>query len=636
MIRKLWNPKNKSLRPPIGKYKRFSDQVVFFIFSKQLDYAIIEVLRTNNTKERFMNIYSIITLCGGLAFFLFGMHVMSGSLEKVAGGKLEDILKTLTSNPGKSLMLGAVITIAIQSSSALTVMLVGLVNSGIMSLSQTVGVIMGSNVGTTLTAWILGLNGLKTDNIFLSMLKPENFSPIIALIGVIMIMGAKSAKKRDVGTIMVGFAILMFGMELMSDSVAPLADMPEFTNILTAFKNPLLGVLIGTVFTGIIQSSAASVGVLQALSLTGSITYGMAIPIIMGQNIGTCVTALLSSIGVNKNAKKVSVIHISFNLIGTIIGLIVYFIVKDLIRFDGFDNAISSFAVAGFHSVFNIATTIILIPFSKKLVDLANLVIKETGSEEKTVLLDERLLVSPSIALGQCKIKTVYMAEQASKAFIDSISDFDKYDDDKKDKIKTVENELDDLEDELNAYLVRISGTDVSDVDGKKINGMLHSIVDIERISDYAMNMIILAENMHKMKIIFSDAAKKEIEVLNRAVSEILVNTIDCYTEENIGLAATVEPLKSIIDKLILKMRDRHVARLRTGECSGELGVVLTDYINYCDRVAGHCSNIAINVIQSGNMIFSEHDYFKELSEKEKDEYEKNRNIYKERFALPE
>ena len=583
-----------------------------------------------------MNIYSIITLCGGLAFFLFGMHVMSGSLEKVAGGKLEDILKTLTSNPGKSLMLGAVITIAIQSSSALTVMLVGLVNSGIMSLSQTVGVIMGSNVGTTLTAWILGLNGLKTDNIFLSMLKPENFSPIIALIGVIMIMGAKSAKKRDVGTIMVGFAILMFGMELMSDSVAPLADMPEFTNILTAFKNPLLGVLIGTVFTGIIQSSAASVGVLQALSLTGSITYGMAIPIIMGQNIGTCVTALLSSIGVNKNAKKVSVIHISFNLIGTIIGLIVYFIVKDLIRFDGFDNAISSFAVAGFHSVFNIATTIILIPFSKKLVDLANLVIKETGSEEKTVLLDERLLVSPSIALGQCKIKTVYMAEQASKAFIDSISDFDKYDDDKKDKIKTVENELDDLEDELNAYLVRISGTDVSDVDGKKINGMLHSIVDIERISDYAMNMIILAENMHKMKIIFSDAAKKEIEVLNRAVSEILVNTIDCYTEENIGLAATVEPLKSIIDKLILKMRDRHVARLRTGECSGELGVVLTDYINYCDRVAGHCSNIAINVIQSGNMIFSEHDYFKELSEKEKDEYEKNRNIYKERFALPE
>lgn len=583
-----------------------------------------------------MNIYSIITLCGGLAFFLFGMHVMSGSLEKVAGGKLEDILKTLTSNPGKSLMLGAVITIAIQSSSALTVMLVGLVNSGIMSLSQTVGVIMGSNVGTTLTAWILGLNGLKTDNIFLSMLKPENFSPIIALIGVIMIMGAKSAKKRDVGTIMVGFAILMFGMELMSDSVAPLADMPEFTNILTAFKNPLLGVLIGTVFTGIIQSSAASVGVLQALSLTGSITYGMAIPIIMGQNIGTCVTALLSSIGVNKNAKKVSVIHISFNLIGTIIGLIVYFIAKDLIRFDGFDNAISSFAVAGFHSVFNIATTIILIPFSKKLVDLANLVIKETGSEEKTVLLDERLLVSPSIALGQCKIKIVYMAEQASKAFIDSISDFDKYDDDKKDKIKTVENELDDLEDELNAYLVRISGTDVSDVDGKKINGMLHSIVDIERISDYAMNMIILAENMHKMKINFSDAAKKEIEVLNRAVSEILVNTIDCYTEENIGLAATVEPLKSIIDKLILKMRDRHVARLRTGECSGELGVVLTDYINYCDRVAGHCSNIAINVIQSGNIIFSEHDYFKELSEKEKDEYEKNRNIYKERFALPE
>lgn len=583
-----------------------------------------------------MNIYSIFTLCGGLAFFLFGMHVMSGSLEKVAGGKLEDILKTLTSNPGKSLVLGAVITIAIQSSSALTVMLVGLVNSGIMSLSQTVGVIMGSNVGTTLTAWILGLNGLKTDNFFLSMLKPENFSPIIALIGVIMIMGAKSAKKKDVGTIMVGFAILMFGMELMSDSVSPLADMPEFTSILTAFNNPLIGVLIGTVFTGIIQSSAASIGVLQALSLTGSITYGMAVPIIMGQNIGTCVTALLSSIGVNKNAKKVSIIHISFNLIGTIIGLLVYFLLKDLVGLSGFEQSISSFAVAGFHSVFNIATTIVLIPFSKKLVDLANLVIKEDDKEEKTVLLDERLLISPSIAIGQCKIKTIYMAEQASKAFIDSIKGFYDFSDEKKANIKSIENELDDLEDELNAYLVRISGTDVSDTDGKKINGMMHSVVDIERISDYAMNMVILSENMHKMKLKFSASAKEEIEVLNRAVSEILVNTLDCYTNDNSLLAATVEPLKSIIDKLIMKMRDRHVARLRTGECSGELGVVLTDYITYCDRVAGHCSNIAINVIQSGNMIFSEHDYFRELTESEKAEYEKNRNIYKERFSLPE
>ena len=599
-------------------------------------YAIIGVLHTTNIKERFMNIYSIITLCGGLAFFLFGMHVMSGSLEKVAGGKLEDILKTLTSNPGKSLILGAVITIAIQSSSALTVMLVGLVNSGIMDLSQTVGVIMGSNVGTTLTAWILGLNGLKTDNIFLSMLKPENFSPIIALIGVIIIMGAKSAKKRDIGTIMVGFSVLMFGMELMSDSVAPLANMPEFTNILTAFKNPLLGVLIGTVFTGIIQSSAASVGVLQALSLTGSITYGMAIPIIMGQNIGTCVTALLSSIGVNKNAKKVSVIHISFNLIGTILGLIVYFVFKDVIKISGFDNAISSFAVAGFHSVFNIATTIVLLPFSNKLVALANIVIKENGGEEKRVLLDERLLVSPSIAIGQCKIKTVYMANQASKAFLQSIDVFDKYTEEDKDEIKTIENELDELEDELNAYLIKISGTDVSDTDGKKINGMLHSIVDIERISDYAVSMILLAESMNKTKVSFSAGAKGDIDVLNRAVSEILVNAVECYMGENTKLASTVEPLKSIIDKLILNMRNRHVARLRTGECSGELGVVLTDYINYCDRVAGHCSNIAINVIQSGNIIFSEHDYLSDLSEAEKAEYEKNRNIYKERFALSE
>ena len=347
-------------------------------------------------------------------------------------------------------------------------------------------------------------------------------------------------------------------------------------------------------------------------------------------------TALLSSIGVNKNAKKVSVIHISFNLIGTILGLIVYFIFKDLIKIGGFDNAINSFAVAGFHSVFNIATTIVLLPFSKRLVALANFVIKDTGKEEKHVLLDERLLVSPSIAIGQCKIKTVYMANQASKAFLQSIAVFDKYTEEDKDEIKAVENELDELEDELNAYLIKISGTDVSDTDGKKINGMLHSIVDIERISDYAMSMILLAENMDKTKVSFSEGAKRDIDVLNRAVSEILVNAVECYTGENTKLASTVEPLKSIIDKLILNMRNRHVARLRTGECSGELGVVLTDYINYCDRVAGHCSNIAINVIQSGNIIFSEHDYLRDLSEAEKAEYEKNRNIYKERFALPE
>lgn len=582
-----------------------------------------------------MNIYSVIKLCGGLAFFLFGMHVMSNSLEKVAGGKLEDMLKSLTSNIGKSLVLGAVITIAIQSSSALTVMLVGLVNSGIMDIAQTVGVIMGSNVGTTLTAWILGLSGIETNNFFLSMLKPENFSPLIALVGVFMLMEAKSPKKRDMGTIMVGFTVLMFGMQMMSASVSPLANQPEFTNILVAFNNPIFGVLIGAVFTGIIQSSAASVGVLIALSLTGSITYGMAIPIIMGQNIGTCVTALLSSIGVNKSAKKVAVIHVSFNLIGTLLGLFVFAIAKYVIQVDGFDSPISSFMIAGFHSIFNIATTVVLLPFSKQLVGLANFIIKAKDDEQKTVLLDERLLLSPSIAVGQCKLKTVEMAEKANSAFRASLSLFDEFNEEKKEKIKEIEKLLDNMEDELNIFLTKITGNDLNESDNNKINGMMHSIVDIERISDYAMNMVILAENMKNRKLKFSDVAQEEIQVLRKAITEILINTILAYTEDNRVLASTVEPLDVVIDELIMTMREHHVSRLRHGECDGELGVLLTDYVNYCDRVAGHCSNIAINVIQAGNLVFSEHDYFKELSNEERAIYEEKLAYYQKRFSLP-
>ena len=351
-----------------------------------------------------MDIFSVFTLCGGLAFFLFGMHIMSSSLEKIAGGKLELTLKKLTSNPFKSLLLGAGITIAIQSSSAMTVMLVGLVNSGIMELSQTVGLIMGSNIGTTLTAWILSMAGIQGDNIFISMLKPENFSPILALVGVILIMAGRSERKKDTGSILCGFAILMFGMELMKDAMAPLTDMPGFDSILTRFNNPLLGVLVGAAFTGIIQSSAASVGILQALSLTGSITYGMAIPIIMGQNIGTCVTALLSSIGANKSARRVAAVHVSFNLIGTVICLIVFYGLNAIFRFPLTGMSITPLAIAGVHSIFNVVTTLMLLPFSHQLVKLANLMVPDKGSSrEKTVFLDERLMNSPILAVEQCR-----------------------------------------------------------------------------------------------------------------------------------------------------------------------------------------------------------------------------------------
>ena len=359
-----------------------------------------------------MDIFSVFTLCGGLAFFLFGMHIMSSSLEKIAGGKLELTLKKLTSNPFKSLLLGAGITIAIQSSSAMTVMLVGLVNSGIMELSQTVGLIMGSNIGTTLTAWILSMAGIEGDNLLISLLKPENFSPILALIGVILIMAAKSEKKKDTGSILCGFAILMFGMELMKDAMAPLTDMPGFDSMLTRFNNPLLGVLVGAAFTGIIQSSAASVGILQALSLTGSITYGMAIPIIMGQNIGTCVTALLSSIGTNRNARRVAAVHVSFNLIGTVICLIGFYGLNAIFRFPITGMAITPLAIAGVHSIFNVVTTLILLPFSHQLVWLANLMVPDKGdSTEKTVFLDERLMNAPILAAEQCREQVVIMGQ---------------------------------------------------------------------------------------------------------------------------------------------------------------------------------------------------------------------------------
>lgn len=455
-----------------------------------------------------MNIYSILQLCGGLAFFLFGMHVMSGSLEKLAGGNLQKILKEVTSNPIKSLFFGAIVTIAIQSSSALTVMLVGLVNSGIMELAQTVGVIMGSNIGTTLTAWILSLSGIESDNLFISMLKPENFSPVIALIGVIMIMGSKKEKRKDVGIIMAGFAVLMYGMQLMSGAVSPLADMPEFTGLLTTFNNPFLGVLVGAVFTGVIQSSAASVGVLQALAMTGAISYSMAIPIIMGQNIGTCVTALLSSIGVNKNAKRVSIIHISFNLFGTAIGLVVYCIARYVVDLALFNDSITPVMIAVFHSIFNVATTIILLPFSNSLVKIAKKLVT-TDNADGQVVLDERLLLSPGLAVKECLEKTNEMAELARDSFKNALDLFDNYSDSKFDDIEVMEERLDYLEDQLDTFLIHLSGKDVSEDGNNEISKMLHAINDFERIGDHAINMAKLAKQIDDNNLEFQRTQEK-------------------------------------------------------------------------------------------------------------------------------
>ena len=582
-----------------------------------------------------MNIYSILQLCGGLAFFLFGMHVMSGSLEKLAGGNLQKILKEVTSNPIKSLFFGAIVTIAIQSSSALTVMLVGLVNSGIMELAQTVGVIMGSNIGTTLTAWILSLSGIESDNLFISMLKPENFSPVIALIGVIMIMGSKKEKRKDVGIIMAGFAVLMYGMQLMSGAVSPLADMPEFTGLLTTFNNPFLGVLVGAVFTGVIQSSAASVGVLQALAMTGAISYSMAIPIIMGQNIGTCVTALLSSIGVNKNAKRVSIIHISFNLFGTAIGLVVYCIARYAVDLTLFNDSITPVMIAVFHSIFNVATTIILLPFSNSLVKIAKKLVT-TDNADGQVVLDERLLLSPGLAVKECLEKTNEMAELARDSFKNALDLFDNYSDSKFDDIEVMEERLDYLEDQLDTFLIHLSGKDVSEDGNNEISKMLHAINDFERIGDHAINMAKLAKQIDDNKLEFSMNARKELTVLNNALREILTLTVEAFSKNDLTEAVKVEPLEQVIDDLTKEIRNYHIERLQKGKCDSRLGVFLTDYITNCERASDHCSNIAVCLIQTHNSSFETHDYLNELKAGQEPAFVGQFTMYQDKYHLDE
>ena len=562
-----------------------------------------------------MDIFSVITLCGGLAFFLFGMSTMSSSLEKLAGGRLEQLLKKMTDNRFKSLLLGAGITIAIQSSSAMTVMLVGLVNSGIMQLGQTVGVIMGSNVGTTLTAWILSLSGIEGDAVWLKLLKPEVFSPVVALAGVILIMSAKRSRLRSAGSIMVGFAVLMTGMDLMKNAVSPLADMPEFASILTAFTNPFLGVVVGAVFTGIIQSSAASVGILQALSLTGGITYGMALPIIMGQNIGTCVTALLSSIGVNRNARRVSVIHISFNLIGTAVCLAAFYGTDLIFHYAFMDFPIGPAGVAMVHSIFNLATTVLLLPFTRQLEKLAYLVVREDESEkkEKFAFVDERLLATPSVAIAECANKTVDMARLAEKTILRSLTLLEKYDE--KTAAEVIENEdrLDLYEDQLGTLLVHLSSKALSDEDSRNISKQLHTIGDFERIGDHAVNLLKTAQEIDQKSIKFSGSASGELGVLMGALKEILSLTTRAYAEGDLRLAAKVEPLEQVIDGLVSDIKSNHIVRLQKGDCTIEMGFILADLLTNCERVSDHCSNIAVAQIETALNAYQAHEYLNTL-----------------------
>lgn len=560
-----------------------------------------------------MDVFSVITLIGGLAFFLYGMNVLSAGLERMAGGKLEASLKRMTSNRLKSLALGAGITAAIQSSSAVTVMLVGLVNSGIMTIRQSIGVIMGSNIGTTVTAWVLTLVGIESNNLFIKLLKPENFSLIFAFIGILMIMASKKAKYKDVGSILVGFAVLMYGMKLMSSAVKPLAEVPAFIRLFTAFQNPILGVLAGLIITAVIQSSSASVGILQALSLTGAVSYGAAVPIIMGQNIGTCVTALLSSIGVSRNAKKVAVVHISFNLIGTAVCLTVYCITNALFHFSFADKSIDAVGIALIHMAFNVLTTGMLLPFTAQLEAIANRFLPETAAGAGAALLDERLLATPSVALAECDRITTEMCALAADTLNTSIALMDRYSAEAAEIIQENESRLDHLEDALGTYLVQLSAKRLSEEDSLKISRMLHVIGDFERLGDHAVNLLHAAAELHEKGLTFSQEARQELSVLTAAISEILEKTVSAYRSGSVETAVQVEPLEQTIDRLVAAIKSRHIERLQAGSCSIELGFILSDVLNNLERVSDHCSNIAVAVIELSHHSFDTHKYIRGL-----------------------
>lgn len=547
-----------------------------------------------------MDIFAFITLFGGLAFFLYGMHLLSESLKKTAGGRLEKLLKKATNNSAKGLLIGALITIAIQSSSAMTVMLVGFVNSGIMELSQTVGVIFGSDIGTTLTAWILSLSGINSDgNVVLKLLEPKCFSLIFALIGVIMIMASKKQRRKDIGMMLVGFGILMQGMTMMSSSMAPLRDSESFVNVLTAFRNPLLGVLAGTIVTGVIQSSAASIGILQSLSLTGSLTYGMAIPIIMGANIGTCATAVLSSIGVNRDAKRVTAIHVAIKVIGTFLWMVLFYSLDAILNFEFLDKTIGIVGIAAFHSIFNIGNTIILFPFRHKLVELAKVFVKESD-EEQEFKLDDRLMTTPPIAVSECMNSMVKMVNKA-RTGLDKSTDMliNGYNDEDFDFIKKNEEKVDGYEDLIGSFLMRLTTTHHLSVEDKnRSSKMMQAVGEFERIADHANYLADSAEEIARKKIVFSPDANDEIRRIVAAVKEVYTKAAECYLNDNSDMAKEIGPLRFLIGEMCDTFKANHVERLSSGICEPGHGFVYNDILYSCGRIADHSMNIAAIVFR--------------------------------------
>ena len=572
-----------------------------------------------------MDIFDVLTLIGGLCLFLFGMSVMGDALERRAGNGLKNILARLTKNKIAGFLTGLGVTAVIQSSSATTVMVVGFVNSGIMSLRQSIGVIMGANIGTTVTAWILSLGGISSDNIFMQLLKPTSFTPVLALVGTAFFMFGKTSKKKDTGTILLGFATLMFGMDTMSDAVSGLADVPAFQSMFLMFKNPILGVLVGAVLTAVIQSSSASVGILQALSATGQVSYGAAVPIIMGQNIGTCITAILSSFGTNKNAKRAAVLHLSFNVIGTVIWLSVFSVISAVFKPVLLDMPSSYFGIAVAHSLFNIACTVLLLPMSSLLEKIVIKLVPDADKEEENVELDERLLLTPPIALAQCNKLVCEMANLSVEAFQKSLNMLDNYELSFADEIRSLENKADHYEDILGTYLVKLSRNKISDSDSAHVSKLLKAIGDFERISDHGVNVLESVEELVEKEIKFTEDAKKELDTLCGAVSEILTLSYKAFVENDLEAARNIEPLEQVVDGLKSKLRDGHIKRLKNGDCSIEAGFVWADLITNLERTSDHCSNIAVciidasennmNIHQSLQNIKSDHSYFDEKYE---------------------
>ena len=587
-----------------------------------------------------MDFFDLLTMVGGLALFLYGMHLLSEGLEKLSGGRLERVLENLTNNRIKAVLLGAGVTAVIQSSSATTVMVVGFVNSGIMKLSQAIGIIMGANVGTTITSWLLSLTGIESDNFLLQLVKPTSFSPVLAVIGVIFIL--KNGKKRDLGSILVGFAILMTGMDTMSSAMKPLSQVPWFTGLFTMFTNPLLGLLVGALLTAVIQSSSASVGILQALCATGSISYAAAVPIILGQNIGTCVTAMVSGVGASKNARRASIVHLLFNVIGTAIFLTVFYVLHAFIDFEFMQNAADSTGIALVHTGFNVAATLILFPFADYLEKLSFILIRPDEEEERQARenelfakMDERFLGTPSFALEQAFSYTLKMAEITKESLNKATYNLFAYDKKTAAEVEQMESLVDRYDDEISGYLVKLSSRNLSEQDSRRLNMLQHSVGDLERIGDHAMNLVDCAKSMNKKEQSFSDKATEELQVFSQAVRDIVSASVSVFASEDEQAARLIEPFEEAIDILQKDMKKRHMKRLRKGKCTAEMGFVLSDITNNFERIADHCSNLAINIMQLREDDTHAHEYVDSIEKGEGTEFDRTLQEHLRRYELP-